>query len=874
MDSRVPAAALHLAAIVESSDDAIISKDLDGIITSWNRGAERMFGYSAEEVIGTSITIIIPADRLNEEAYVVSRIRAGKQVDHFETLRRRKDGSLIPVSLTTSPIRDVDGRVIGASKNARDITDRRRAEAALADADARRADLQQRLKALLAASGSLFSSPRLEDVIPSIVELSLALLRADACALWRIDATSASWTIVGSTGLSDAFERRIAELYAGKAPASTLLSEPLVAEVVREVPWLEDQAHAYQAEAIESMLAVPFVVAGRTNGAVTLYYRMRHAFSDVELDTARSLSQLAGAAIATAELYDEQRRQREAAERANDQAAFLAEASAVLASSLDYEKNLRAVAHLAVPRIADFCAIETAGNADPLTRVTIAHVDPVRANAARALVDRYREPTRASPALPRLLGARVPALVPRITDEMLRGIAADSEPLQALRDLALRSVLAVPLAAHDRVFGVIAFASAESDRHFDDADLRFAQDVAYRIALAIENARAREQANIANRAKDEFLATLSHEMRTPLNAVLGWVRMLRAGTLGSEKTVRAFEVIERNAIAQLRLVEDLLDLSRIITGKLRLDVAALNLADVVAATVEAVTPAATAKAIEIKVEMTPAAPVVVGDRARLQQVVWNLLLNAIKFTPRRGRIDVRVRQRDDAQIDIEVQDTGEGISAEVLPYVFDRFRQGESGTTRTHSGLGLGLAIVRHIVELHGGRVEVTSPGKGRGATFRFTLPAHVETRPAVSTAATVTQAAPSEVRTPLTGLHALVVDDDRDARELVAEVLRSHGMRVTMVGSAAEGLAALDRSVPDVIVSDLAMPELDGFELIRRVRERQAERGGAVPAVALTAYARPEDTARSLTSGFQVHLAKPVDMEDLVSTVATLAKR
>jgi CheY-like chemotaxis protein len=206
--------------------------------------------------------------------------------------------------------------------------------------------------------------------------------------------------------------------------------------------------------------------------------------------------------------------------------------------------------------------------------------------------------------------------------------------------------------------------------------------------------------------------------------------------------------------------------------------------------------------------------------------------------------------------------------------VFDRFRQGESGTTRTHSGLGLGLAIVRHIVELHGGRVEVTSPGKGRGATFRFTLPAHVETRPAVSTAATVTQAAPSEVRTPLTGLHALVVDDDRDARELVAEVLRSHGMRVTMVGSAAEGLAALDRSVPDVIVSDLAMPELDGFELIRRVRERPAERGGAVPAVALTAYARPEDTARSLTSGFQVHLAKPVDMEDLVSTVATLAKR
>jgi CheY-like chemotaxis protein len=288
--------------------------------------------------------------------------------------------------------------------------------------------------------------------------------------------------------------------------------------------------------------------------------------------------------------------------------------------------------------------------------------------------------------------------------------------------------------------------------------------------------------------------------------------------------------------------------------------------------VDAIQPAATAKGIAVRVHTEPGVRAVLGDRPRLQQVIWNLLSNAIKFTPAGGEVRVVIRPRGDSQIDVDVTDTGEGIAPDVLPYVFDRFRQGESGTTRTHSGLGLGLAIVRHIVELHGGQVAVESAGRGQGSTFRLSLPVHVEGRPAV--AGIVSEAAPPPLSERLAGLRALVVDDDRDARELVTEVLRSRGMEVTTAASADEGLAALDRDVPDIIVSDIAMPEHDGYDLIRRVRQRPTDRGGLVPAVALTAYARPEDTERSLSSGFQLHLAKPVDVDNLVSAVASLAGR
>lgn len=874
--SESPAtAALRLAAIVESSDDAIVSKDLNGIVMSWNRTAERMFGYTAEEMIGRSITTIIPRDRLGEETHVMSQIRAGLKVEHYETWRLRKDGGLIPISLTVSPLRDVDGKVIGASKIARDISDRRRAEAVLAAAEARRADLQQRLVALVAASGTIFGSPRLDDVTSAVIVIARTLIPADGYAVWRHEVEERAWRIVASAGISEGFKQTIVASQNGAPATGVPFSELIIAESIDTVPMPAERAAAHFAEGLVSMLAVPLMIGGQGSGTLVFYYRRRHAFSDVEVDTARALGNMAAAAIATAELYDEQRRMREAAERANRQATFLNDASATLASSLDYEATLRTVANLVVPEFADWCAVDIVDDGGTLQRLAIAHADTERVAAARAFQERYPDDPSRPEGASYVVRTGAPVLVSHVTDEMLTSRARDEEHLRAMRELAITSYISVPLTAHGRTVGALTFIVAESGRHYDESDLRFARDAAYRAALAVENARAYRQANAANRAKDEFLATLSHELRTPLNAVLGWSRMLRAGSLSPSKLPRALEVIERNAVAQLDLVEDLLDLSRIITGKFRLDIAPVDLGDAIDSAVEAIQPAATAKGVKVQLEIDPECCAVVGDAARLQQAVWNLLSNAIKFTPRGGSVRIAIEPVEDEQIAIEVADTGEGIDAAVLPYVFDRFRQGESGTTRTHMGLGLGLAIVRHIIELHGGRVEATSGGKGHGATFRLLLPVRRAELPAIAGADVERRQGPRRGPSPmLAGLRALVVDDDSDARELVTELLRSRGMEVTVAGSAEEGLAALDRDVPDIILSDIAMPEVDGLEMIRRVRERSTGRGGDVPAVALTAYARPEDSELSLASGFQVHLSKPVDAERLISAVVALAGR
>jgi PAS domain S-box-containing protein len=874
MSDSLTTAALRLAAIVASSDDAIVSKNLDGIVMSWNRAAERMFGYTAEEMIGRSITTIIPRDRLGEETHVMSRIRAGMPVEHYETWRQRKDGGLIPISLTVSPLRDVNGTVIGASKIARDISDRRRAEAVLAAAEARRADLQQRLVALVAASGKLFGSPRLDDVTSAIVSIAQTLIPADGYAVWRLDSGPTAWRIVAAAGISERFQQIAVGL--PHAPSALVpFSEPIVAESIAEVPMLAERAEAHREEGLVSMLAVPLLIGGRGSGTLVFYYRTQHAFGDVEVDTARALGNMAAAAIATAELYDEQRQMREAAERANRQATFLNDASATLASSLDYEATLRTVANLAVPEFADWCTVHIVDDEGTLQQLAVAHANPDAVAAARALQERYSEDTSRAQGPAHVVQTGTPVLVPYVTDEMLASAARDDDHLRAIRDLAIGSYIAVPLTAHGKTVGALTFVAAESGRHYDESDLRFARDVAYRAALAVENARAYRQANAANRAKDEFLATLSHELRTPLNAVLGWARMLQAGSLSPSKMPRAFEVIERNAVAQLDLVEDLLDLSRIITGKFRLDIAPVDLMGVIDAAVEAIQQAATAKEVIVHVDADRDCCEIVGDSARLQQAVWNLLSNAIKFTPRNGTVRIAVKALEDAQVGIEVSDTGEGIDQAVLPYVFDRFRQGESGTTRTHMGLGLGLAIVRHIIELHGGRVEASSGGKGHGATFRLLLPVRATEPAAIAGAEVERRQAPRRgAARPLAGLRALVVDDDSDARDLVMEVLQSRGMEVTTAGSAEEGLAALDRNVPDIILSDIAMPDVDGLEMMRRVRERSTGRGGDVPAVALTAYARPEDSERSLASGFQVHLTKPVDAERLISTVVALAGR
>jgi signal transduction histidine kinase/ActR/RegA family two-component response regulator len=393
-----------------------------------------------------------------------------------------------------------------------------------------------------------------------------------------------------------------------------------------------------------------------------------------------------------------------------------------------------------------------------------------------------------------------------------------------------------------------------------------------RLMLLESERQARAQAEAVNRLKDEFLATLSHELRTPLNAILGWSHLLASGRTDPAMVERAIGIIRNNATSQSQLIEDILDVSRIIGGKLRLKIAPVALTDIIDSALDSVTPAAQAKAITIEREIEDIDPIS-GDPDRLQQVIWNLLSNAVKFTPREGRVAVRL-VRQAGEVVLSVQDSGIGISPDFLPYVFDRFSQADGTATRRHGGLGLGMAIVRHLAELHGGTVGAESAGVGQGATFTLTLPMHVampvSVDPEVGKHLAEEAAAPADLP-PLDGLNVLVVDDDPDSRSFLRELLIEQGVSVATAGSTDEALQAFAERRPDVLVSDIAMPGEDGYDLIKRVRALSDQDGGRTPAVALTAYVRSEDQRAAISAGYDRHISKPVDVAELVVAVAQL---
>jgi PAS domain S-box-containing protein len=448
--------------------------------------------------------------------------------------------------------------------------------------------------------------------------------------------------------------------------------------------------------------------------------------------------------------------------------------------------------------------------------------------------------------------------------------------------LPVRSYLAVPVVARSgEVLGGLFFGHPER-AVFTEREERLVVGLAAQAAVAMDNARlyeteqrARTEAEAANRSKDEFLATLSHELRTPLNAVLGWARMLRLGHLEPGMQERAIHVIERNAQAQVQLIEDLLDVSRIITGKLRLDVRPVSLPTVVEAAIDSVRPAAESKGVRLTHVLDPRAGPIAGDPDRLQQIVWNLALNAIKFTDRGGRVQVNV-QRVNSHVEIVVSDTGRGIAPEVLPHIFERFRQADSTTTRAHGGLGIGLALVRHLVELHGGTVHAASLGENQGAVFTVKLPIMPHTdrdddpqrrHPSVTSGR-------ADDLTSLKGVKLLVVDDEPDTLELFAAMLTQKGAAVRTVASAAAALQVLEEWAPDVLVSDIGMPDEDGCAFIRRVRALEAKAGGRIPAIAVTAYGSVEDRIRVLSAGFDSHVPKPVEPAELAVVIASLLAR
>ncbi|HJX89380.1 MAG TPA: ATP-binding protein [Pyrinomonadaceae bacterium] len=398
-----------------------------------------------------------------------------------------------------------------------------------------------------------------------------------------------------------------------------------------------------------------------------------------------------------------------------------------------------------------------------------------------------------------------------------------------------------------------------------------------RAALLVRERNARRHAEEADRLKDEFLATLSHELRTPLTSILGWASMIRNGEVEGANAARAIETIERNARSQARLIDDLLDVSRIITGNLRLDLNPLDLGPIVDSAVDALRPTADAKGIGLRMEFAPVSCLVRGDANRLRQVIWNLLSNAIKFTPKRGHVTITL-DCIESLARLTVRDTGEGISAEFLPYVFDRFRQAEGSISRKQGGLGLGLAVVRHLVELHGGNVSANSEGLDKGSTFQVELPMAQERRDPARAEERRQEIERRRTlggeRVSLDGIHVLLVEDDEDSRKLLSVMLRQHGAEVTSASRAAEAFRLFNEKLPDVLISDIGMPEQDGYELMRRIRDLPVEKGGLIPALALTGYATRKDHDLSLSAGYHRHIAKPIEQEELVAAIASLVGR
>ncbi|HEX8284902.1 MAG TPA: PAS domain S-box protein [Pyrinomonadaceae bacterium] len=694
------------AGLLDMVEQAVIATDLDGKITYWNQYAERLYGWPAGEAVGRNVLEVTPAETSAEQAAeIMARLTSG-QTWSGEFGVRRRDGSCFPALVTDAPIHDDAGRLVGVVGVSADLTERKRAEAAVHEA-----------------------------------------------------------------------ERRALSEYA------------------------------------------------------TLLHRLTH----------------------------------------------LAESLGTARDHLTIFRDLRDFAVVSVPCIGIFISLYDEARDVRVAQyawgdgeeVDVSQLPPMPLTASgpnsQAVRTRQVIITNDYWALKQRGGGQLGVLV---------------GPDNGLRP---QSSLVVPMATMGRIVGTVEVQSYENNAYREEhvTAMKMAANLA---AVALENmrllrfeTRARESAEEASRLKDEFLATLSHELRTPLTAILGWSSMLRDSRL-DEKTFRtAVEIVERNARTQQQIVDDILDVSRIITGHLRLDAGPTSLRDVLSAAIDTVGPAAAAKGIRLRADFEPGVGPVMGDARRLQQVVWNLLLNAVKFTPIGGEVRAHL-SRAGEHARLTVTDTGEGIRPDFLPYVFDRFRQGDQSTTRVYGGLGLGLSIVRHLVELHGGTVSAASEGEGRGSTFTVELPLlRTAEHAARDEEARDGDGEPAERARPaavLKGVSVLVVDDEPDALYLIKAVLEMRGASVTAVGSAEAAWGALEEAWPDLLLCDIGMPGEDGYQLIRRLRAHGSGRGQTLPSVALTAYAGDADHARALEAGYQLHVPKPVDPAALVEVIAGLTGR
>ncbi len=683
----------RLAAVVEFSDDAIVSKTLESIVTTWNKGAERMFGYTAAEMIGKPVTILIPPDCMDEEPEILARVSRGEVVAPYESVRRRKDGTLLDVSLTVSPIKDASGKIIGASKIARDITQRRKGE-----------EERERL----------------------------------------------------------------------------LASEQLA---------------------------------------------------------------------------------RAQAEEAENRASFLAEASASLASTLDYEVTLGNVAQAAVPGIADWCAVHLREPDGGIRVVATAHFDPAKLAIARELQERYPEDPDSPFGMPAVLRSGQSVLYPEIADDLLVATCRDAEHLALVRGLGLKSAIVVPLIANGQTLGAITLVAAESGRHFSEADLPFAEDLAARAAAAAENARLYREVRHANAAKDHFMAVLSHELRTPLNPVLMTVTDLERDDTVPAHVREQMTVVRRNVELEARLIDDLLDSTRIANGKLQLQRTVVDARELLRRAIAIVEGDARTQGVSLSVSTCEAPAPVDGDPARLQQVFWNVVKNAVKFTPSGGSVRVACEITDRGTIRVSVTDTGVGIAPEDAAKIFNAFEQGDTGIAHRFGGLGLGLAISKALVTMHDGTLTAHSEGRDRGATFTVELPLTREAR----THTTEAPAPHVEHR----ALRLLIAEDHEATSAIMGRLLKRRGYSVTLASTVKLALEILEHTPIDLLVSDLGLPDGTGGELMEKIREKRN-----LPGIALSGYGTDSDVGRSRAAGFSLHLTKPVDIERLDLAIQSLATK
>ena len=858
---RADASARRLRMIIDAAPTLIYYVDREERVRFANQAFAERYGVSVRDLVGRPVAEAMGAERAQRIGPHLRAALAGTP-STFET----SDATASDVrQFQVSYVPDApDGHVQGVIAVVSDLTEAHRAESERG----RVLDLEQRRRheaEAIADLGRLLTQRlELDAVAHRIAELSRILLGGIAATAYRLDESGALVALAVSGDMGELKTGGVVPPGAGVAGLAITRGLPVTSANVLEDPDVSlppDTRRWIELAPYRAVLAVPFSVNGRVIGAFAMVDRLGRVFGPPDIRLAQAFADHAAVALENARLYGEASARRREAE-------MLADLAQAVNGSLDLDTVLGRVTVAA----KELCGADLA---------RIALWDAARGG----MVYRYTVGTRVGghddvllTAGKGLAGAVLATGSPVRTDNVLNDPRLHPDYAEMIREEGSVAVVVAPIRMGSRVEGLI-YCDNRSPRPFTERDEEVLVRLADHAAIAVHNAglyqqaeRARQEAESANRAKDEFLAVLSHELRTPLTSMLGWLRLLRAGQLTPERSGQALEVVERNTRIQAQLINDLLDVSRIIAGKLQLDCYEVELAPIVEEAVESSRSDAEAKGVVLKIAQDAGGAAVLGDPLRLGQIVSNLVTNAVKFTPAGGDVSVRL-VREGAEAVLTVSDTGIGIEPGVLPQIFDRFRQADSTITRRHGGLGLGLAIVRHLSELHGGRVSVTSPGAGQGATFSVCLPVAVSTARGRTAPVVPAEVPPVAGRPTLAGVRVLVAEDHVDTADLMRTVLQGRGAIVQIVDSISAALSALADSPVDVLVSDIGMPDGTGYDLMARVQERAGTAGRAAPpAVAVTAYAGADDRERALAAGFLGWAPKPIDPALLVEAVAHAA--